>query len=72
MGVFYEEHQGWEAEDIMADHGPVFLIGNDNTAYNTMDAGNWWWGNANNRLEIVSNRLKDWQRFITAKIVMLI
>lgn len=46
-----KEGNNWSAEDVLNnDLGPLFLLGSDKTAYNTMDAGNWLWGNANNRL----------------------
>lgn len=32
------------------DKGPFFIPGSSSIAYNHMDAGNWLWGNANNRL----------------------
>jgi RHS repeat-associated protein len=31
-------------------HGGFFIIGNQRTAYNAMDGGNWLWGHAMNRL----------------------
>lgn len=37
-------------EILKHDRGPLFIIGENTTVYNLLDAGNWLWGNANNRL----------------------
>ncbi|MEC5147382.1 hypothetical protein [Chitinophaga sp. 212800010-3] len=42
---------GLDPDEILKqDRGALFILRSSTTAYNLMDAGNWLWGNANNRL----------------------
>jgi len=62
------EGRRWDVNlEIMEDKGPIFIISNQRTVYNLLDAGNWLWGNAINRTGGSYVLAKKWSTIFNSK-----